>query len=303
MTHSPSFPHSITADHADSRLRERIQLALASADEPLLQSLLTNCKPAIASADRIGYISSAICLAAPNNQTVDGIIEFEHIQCRLASSQNSQSPSAADYGWNANDYRRYTRYQSDTYILANRLPVPEAEALLLSVGFDIQQAAQILQMPPSATFKSWWFACDRDGQFTLPFLRILRTTYFANGTVTLKYQDAFEQFEPPCFRSTISKVLVEIRPTITRFARALARINRHRAHNAVDAVILISDRLSPTVANAFVRQGISLYPDIQLNQGVAVDCTTCRNVHCRLQGFAESPVTGCKAFLPSDLRL
>ena len=83
MFDTPPFPHALS-DRPSLRLRDRIQIALAIADDTLLRSMLVNCQPAIAPARKIGRISSAICLSAPQQQTVDGIVESEE-QARLTS--------------------------------------------------------------------------------------------------------------------------------------------------------------------------------------------------------------------------
>ena len=147
MFQSPSFPHVIS-DRPKLRLRDRIQIALAVADDTLLRSMLVNCQPAIAPARTIGKISSAICLAAPQQQTVDGLVEYSEIQCLLGQVQDSRSPEAIDYGWNASDYARYTQYQSETTDLVDGITVSEASDLLESAGYSPHQLQQILQMPP-----------------------------------------------------------------------------------------------------------------------------------------------------------
>ncbi|MGK7907430.1 MAG: hypothetical protein AB4040_09420 [Synechococcus sp.] len=298
MSHSPQFPHAIS-ERTELRLRDRIQIALAIADETLLRSMLSNCQPAIAPANTIGHISSAICIAAPEQQTVDGIVEYQAIHCLLGQVQDSRSPEAIDYGWNAGDYSRHTRYQSDTLSLANRISMHEAQALLKAAGYSSVQVEQIMKMPPSASHKSWWRMGDLQGQFTQPFLRSLKISYFANGTLSLSYRDAFEQFQPPCFHYSTHRVLVEIQPQVNHFARTLARINRHRVHQNVDWAILIADELSPYEASAFNNQGISLYPDIHLTRPFEADCLNCQNSTCPMMGNDCSPVTACKGFVPA----
>lgn len=297
---SPTFPHSIQSDRPALKLRDRIQIALAIADDTLLRSMLANCQPAIAQSHQIGKITSAICLAAPEHQTVDGIVEYERIECVLPPVQDARDREAVDYGWNARDYSYYTRYQSDSYILATRITVAEAESLLRSAGFSSSQTRQILSMPPSASYKSWWLSSDAAGRFTHPFLRTIRLTQFSNGTVTLKYKDAFAEFEPPCFHSHAAKVLVEIQPQVTHFATTLARINRNRVHQQVELAILIADKVSSFEAEAFNSQGISLYPDIHLTRALQAHCGTCQNDRCALQGYMDSPVTACRDFLPES---
>ena len=140
--------------------------------------------------------------------------------------------------------------------------------------------------------------CDGDGLFTQPFLRALRISYFANGTLSLRYRDAFEQYQPPCFHHIAQRVLVEIQPQVNNFARTLARINRNRVHQNIERAILIADELSAYEASAFNSQGISLYPDIHLTQPFAADCAVCQNSACPMRGYENSQVMACQGFFP-----
>ena len=297
MFDSPSFPHAIS-DRPALRLRDRIQIALAIADDTLLRSMLVNCQPAIAPSHRVGRITSAICLSAPQQQTVDGLVEFTDIQCRLGQIQDARAPEAIDHGWNARDYSRHTRYQSDTATAIEGVTVSDALKFLEDAGYSSKQAQNIVRMPPSASHKTWWRMCDRDGRFTQPFLRVLKISFFANGTLAIRYRDAFEQFQPPCFHHEVERVLVEIQPQVNNFARTLARINRNRVHQNVAKAILIADELSPYEASAFHSQGISLFPDVHLTQPFEADCITCQNAVCPMQGNRSSQVRVCKGFIP-----
>jgi bacterioferritin-associated ferredoxin len=303
MTHSSVFSSAsrIGAEPPSRHLHDQIQIALAIADETVLKAMLVNCRPAIAPTHHIGHMSSAIGIAAPQQRAVDGIIEYESIQCLLAPSKGVHPEASADFGWNARDYQRHTQCESDTFTLAEDLSLSEAEALLLAAEFTLPQAHHILHIPPAATHKTWWFTLDERGHFTVPFLRALRTVHFANGTVAIKYKDYFERVEPPCFRSDRCAVLVEIQPEVSGFSRTLERINRHRIQHGIDRAILIVDKVSDFEAHGFISQGISLYPAIDLLLPMQANCGNCQNETCPLKGDRESPVALCRAYRPDSV--
>lgn len=281
-------------------LRDRIQVALAIADTDILTSLLTHCQPAISSPHAIGAISSAIGITTHHSKrSADGIIRYESVQCWLPPTRPANTTLAVDWGWNARDYRRYTQCESGTQVLLENATVAQARSTLMAAGFGRDLAGHVLQLPPTAHYKSWWYALDDAGEFTLPFLRSLRTVRFADGTLTLKYKDYFEDRKPACFYSQPQEVLVEIRPKIQHFGKVLDSINRHRQSLHIDRAVLICDRIDDFDAQGFVSQGISLYPAIDLMLPVRANCATCTRTSCALQGQIDSPVSMCRQFVPS----
>ncbi|MEO0803772.1 MAG: hypothetical protein AAFY57_16045 [Cyanobacteria bacterium J06642_2] len=284
---------------AKNDLRNRIQVALAIADPEILKSLLTHCQPVIASPKAIGTISSAIGITTHHSKrSADGIIRYESVQCRLPPSQDASNPLAVDWGWNARDYHRCTQCESGTQVLLENATMTYAQATLIDTGFSFDTARQIIHLPPTAHYKSWWYALDKAGQFSQPFLRSIRTVRFADGTLTLKYKDHFEDLQPPCFHSQPQEVLVEIRPKIQNFGKVLDAINRHRHSLEIDRAVLICDRIDDYDAQGFASQGISLYPAIDLMLPVRANCATCVCMSCALQGQLDSPVSMCRQFSP-----
>jgi bacterioferritin-associated ferredoxin len=180
--------------------------------------------------------------------------------------------------------------------LAQNLPLAPAIALLSNCGFSSPWIEEILRLPHYAWHKSWWYALDRNGEFTLPFLRYIRTLHYPDGTITLQYKDFFEYEKPDCFTSQLQTVLVVIRLEVQGFGETLQRINRQRADLSTQRAILICNTISELEAQAFISQGISVYPAMDLALPAQANCQHCGCKECPMNGFTESLVATCYGY-------
>ncbi|MBE9177168.1 hypothetical protein IQ268_01085 [Oculatella sp. LEGE 06141] len=281
-------------------LRDRIQIALAIADETILKSLLVGCTPPIAQPHRIGTVSSTIGVPiAAHSKAVDGIIQFEAVNCILAGSPAEVDPRWADHrGRDAasRELAHLTRCESETHILGQTIGLPQALSLLAHAGFSPQQVEAILNLPYEAWHKSWWYTLDAEGRFTLPFLRLIRTLRYTDGTFTIQYKDYFSQQKPSCFKSHDHKVIIEIKPELNSFRKTLAKINQSRETFGIDKALLICDSISDLEAQGFVSQGISIYAANEVILPAEANCGICSTPGCPMSGIADSPVLTCRRF-------
>jgi hypothetical protein len=277
---------------------DQVQIALAIADETLLKSVLVNCTPPIAPAHRIGSVTSTIGVPITAKQAVDGVLTFEAIHCILSDSpvERDRSSSRSDpQSSQQQEYARLTRCESETHILGQTMPQTQALSLLTSAGFSPQQAGEILHLPYEAWHKSWWYMPDAEGNFTVPFLRLIRTLRYTDGTFTVQYKDYYGQAKPARFKSQDQKVVIEIRTEMQSFRKTLEKINYSREQLGVDRAILICDRLSDLEARGFISQDISLYTSSELLLPAQADCVICANETCPLSNNS-SPVVLCRQF-------
>lgn len=291
---------SLATDRSDVLpWHDRIQIALAIAEADLLKSLLVNCTPPIAQPHRIGGIHSTIGIPVAGGVAADGMIEFEEIHCVLAESSSQLEQEIAAYSRRYGNQRGYidlTRCETETRTLGQMIPLAQAIAILTEANFTRSQVQKILNMPLDSWFKSWWYQADAAGEFTIPFLRLLRSRHFADGSVTLQYKDFFAHEQPPCFKSCRRQVIVEIVPELQEFPHTLAKINLERQQTGITPALLISDRISNLAAHAFMSQGISIYAAQEITLPTKADCLICATPDCPMRGRANSPVLLCQRF-------
>lgn len=295
--------HSLThlpTDRPDAiALQDRVQMALAIADRPILQSLLTHCTPPLTQSHRLGSVKTHISVPIEARRTVDGVIHFEILNCVLADSpEEIEAAIAASTPAHLlkREYLMLTRCESETHTLGQRLSLAQAIAILEASGFDADQVHAILHLPKEAWHRSWWYAPDEEGRFCVPFLRTIRTVNYTDGTLDLQYKDYFAQDKPISFTSQEKRVLIEIKSPHRGFRRTLDRINLARQQLGITHALLICDTVSDLEARAFISQGISIYTAHELALQTRSDCTLCATHDCPLNGCEDSGVTTCRRF-------
>ncbi|MEX0268303.1 hypothetical protein AB3R30_04110 [Leptolyngbyaceae cyanobacterium UHCC 1019] len=296
MPSNPLF-HPINEKTRAVSVRDQIQMALAIADLKLLKSLLTQCIPAIIPPERIGTIASEVSVPMGDHVVADGILHVEAIHCVLAQVQTQLDPSMNSGTSESKETARLTQHESDMQTIAHHLPLAPAIALLAKVGFPPPHIQEILRLPHYAWHKSWWVALDTDEQFTVPFLRCIRTLHYPDGTLTLQYKDFFESEKPHCFASLAQKVLIAIRDESEGFGATLQRLNQQRSALGSNQAILICNTISDLEAQAFIHQGVSLYPAMDLVLPMQANCLDCARHECLMNGRADSLVALCYGFL------
>ena len=280
-------------------LRDRVQVALAIADAPLLTSLLVESRPPIAQRSTIGEIASLVGVPIKGQETADGLIRFEAIRCVLAPSQPGvESNILPEIGRDARQrvVSRLTSCESETRTLGQSISFAQALSMLAHAGFSSTQINTILNLSYSARHRSWWYVLDRRGEPVMPFQRSIRTFRYNNGTFTIQYQDRFSGEQPPCFKSQTVKALVIIRNDSEGFGSLLQRINCARKRLNTPYAVLVSDGLSELEAQGFINQHISLYAAEQLILPTQADCALCMRGECPMQGREHSPVITCRRF-------
>ncbi|NJP11910.1 MAG: hypothetical protein HC866_22575 [Leptolyngbyaceae cyanobacterium RU_5_1] len=298
MPSNPLF-HPVSERTRTVAVRDQIQMALAIAEPALLKALLVNCIPEIAELSRIGAIFSQVSVPVGDHQAADGILQFEAIRCLLADPQ-PQLDLPSNGGWTreSKELSRLTQHESELQTLGHHLALAPAIALLANSGFRPEQIDEILRLPHYAWYKSWWYAIDPiSGQFTVPFLRCIRTMHYPDGTHTLQYKDFFEHEKPTCFTSLPEKVLTVIRPEGQGFGDTLRQINYQRERLGIERAVLICNTISELEAQAFIHQGISVYPAIELILPTQADCEHCARRDCPMNGKTDSLVALCLGFL------
>lgn len=298
MPTNPLF-YAIGDSARTQNLHDQIQIALAIADRHVLQSLLENCIPTLAKGRHIHTISTQVGVPTGNQQTADGIVHFESKRCRLAAPGERIERSVVNNSrtLESREVAKLTQHESDLQTLGNNLPMALTVSFLAESGFRPEQVEDILHLPYDAWHKSWWYAIDPGGNFTIPFLRQLRTLRYPDGTFTLQYKDFFEQNNPNCFISHTEKVLVLIKPDAQGFGETLRQLNYQRETLGIDQAILICGTISDLEAQGFINQGISVYPAVELILPTQSNCTHCGRDECAMNGIPDSPVALCYGFL------
>jgi hypothetical protein len=259
--------------------RERVQIALAIADSNVLQSILTECVPQIAPPHRIGSIRSSIGVPIEAKKSVDGMIQLEEIECVLIDSPQDVEQAVMEYTQRHGNQRGYVDLTR-----------------LSQAGFSSEQIQTILHLPQETWHKTWWYMPDGDGNFTVPFLRLIRAQYYLDGRVSIQYKDLFAQEKPSCFKSREQKIVVEIFSEAKGFRKTLEKINYARQQMGVERALLIGDRFSELEAQGFMSQGISLYAAQEIMLPVEANCEWCATAGCPMQGRVDSPVMTCQMF-------
>jgi hypothetical protein len=282
-------------------LRDQIQIALAIADATMLRSLLVNCIPAMLGWQHIGAVSTELSVPTGDQQAADGILHFEAIRCVLGGAPYlTEMPTSGGWTRESRELARLTRYESEMRTLGQNLPLAPLVSLLAESGFCPQQIEAILRLPRDGWHKSWWYAIDAAGEFTLPFLRHIRLLHYADGSFTVQYKDFFEQEKPSCFSSQPQKLLLAIKTDSHEFSETLKRINYQRQALGIPRALLICNTISELEAQGFISQGINVYPAAELVLPTRSNCTHCARRECPMNGTTNSPIAMCYGFVPEN---
>lgn len=277
-------------------LRDQVQLALALSDRQRLQQLLTDSWPAVATPQTIGTLYAEVSPAIGEGVTLDGLLHFEHIHCRLAEA-NAALPDPLEVADQAH-YQALTRCQSALHTLAKDVALSEAIALLSHAGFAAEPISQILNLPTDAWYKSWWVITDHPFSQQIPFLRLIRSRRYSDGTFTLQYADRYSCDPPKAFRGHSVDIPIVIRDPQSGFGATLAQVNTaRRITHSHQAILIADDNPSELEIEGFQRQGVSLFTAQQLHPPVAASCQCCNRQQCPLVGQVQSLVTHCRGFL------
>jgi len=281
-------------------LRDQVQMVLAVADAPLLRSLLTDCTPALALPQTLASVDAEVGVTA-KSVAADGVLSFRSIQYMLAEkATTTELPASVSMLRSSRELARLVQHESELQTLQQKLPLAPTVALLEQSGFATQQIQEILHLPQDSWHKSWWYGMDKMGHFTLPFLRCIRILRYPDGTLTIQYKDYFEEEKPNCFANQEYRVLIASKQATENFSETLQRVNQQRAALGVSRAILIAMQLNPMEAEAFMRQGVSVYPLNHLLMPVQADCMRCDRRECPLWRVSDSPVAMCYGFLPTS---
>jgi bacterioferritin-associated ferredoxin len=285
---------------SSAALCDRVQIALALADAFLLKSLLTDCLPAISAAHLIGEIGAEVSVPT-GDRWADGVLHYEAMQCQLAEHHGAVNYQPESHGWTRDSkaMARLTQCESETHLLAENVGLAPLIALLKNAGFCPQQIEAILHLPQDTWHKSWWYALDEQQQFTMPFLRTLRVRRYTDGTFSAQYKDYFEQDKPACFRSQQQQVQIKIKPDNQSFGTILGQLKHTQGALGLGCTILICHTISDLEAQAFINQGIHVYPAAELLLPTRSHCGHCARQACPMNGLADSPVAMCYGFLPA----
>lgn len=301
-----TLTYSVSDRPKVNSVSDQIQVALAIADETILKSLLVDSVPSISAPHRIGTVHSSVGVPIETHEVADGVLQFESISCILASSQSEveQAIAANSYATGAhtrrNEYAKLTQCESETRVLGQNISLAQALGILSHAGFMPHQVQEILYLPNEAWHKTWWYALDDFGDFTVPFRRLIRTRRFADGTFTIQYKDYFAQDKPPCFKGKTQNVLIDVALGDLSFSYRLRKINYLRQHLGIEKAILICDYLSDLEAQGFISQGISIYSVEDVMLPTQSDCGLCVNRECPMNGRRDSPVLTCRRFCLED---
>lgn len=300
MPNNPLF-YSATEPSQVPNLIDQIQIALAIADATLLKSLLVNCIPAILQPRHIGAIAVELGVPTRERQSADGVLQVEAVKCVVAESpQPLDLQPGTDWNRESRELAKMTQHTSDMQTLGQNLTLAATVSLLAQSGFTPEQTNSILRLPQDGWHKSWWYAIDACGNYTIPFLRHIRTLHYPDGTFTIQYKDFFEQDKPCCFASLPQKVLLAIRPDGQGFGETLTRINHQRQALNIRHTVLICNTLSELEAQGFINQGISVYPAVEVILPSQANCAHCGRRECAMNGLVESPIVLCYGFLPES---
>ena len=279
-----------------SRLdRNQVQLTLAVADGEMLRSLLVDSTPAIAQLHQVGQIRISIGppAKAKGLESVDAVLEYEHLWCLLSEGAPSTSPASV------RDYQYLTRCQSELKTLAWRVNLSEVIALLSHAGFSEEQIQRILLLPWDGWHRSWWDTFDSQGQLGLPFQRWFRTRCYGDGTYTLQYRDHYPQDAPRCFRGVWQQVPIMIAHSRHQFGDLLTNLRKAQHALKAERCLLLADALTELEAEGYMRQGVSLYPLKQAPIPAPTLCRHCDRHQCPMSDHPNSPVMNCRDYIPS----
>jgi hypothetical protein len=300
MPNHPLF-YPVSDSIKAASLRDQIQIALAIADASMLRSLLINCIPSMLDWQHIGAVSAELSVPTGDQQAADGILHFEVIRCVLAGTPRLiDMPGTGGWTQESRELARLTRYESEMRTLGQNLPLAPLVSLLAESGFCPKQIEEILRLPRDGWHKSWWYAIDETGEFSIPFLRHIRLLHYPDGTFTVQYKDFFAQEKPLCFSSLPQKLLVAIKTEAHEFGETLKRINYQRQALGIPRAILICNTISELEAQGFISQGISVYPASELILPTRSNCAHCARYECPMNGTTNSPIAMCYGFVPEN---
>lgn len=291
-------PFSTRSEPASS-LQDRVQLALATADEDVLKSLLADCTPHLAVLPCIGTVSATVGVPIPSGLPAYGMVTFDQIFCVLSRSPDELEQHLNQMGDRDRLHHRFerlTRYETETQTLGHGISLSQALTILARAGFTPSQIETILTLPYDACHKSWWYTLNAEGQVMMPFHRTLRTRHLSDGTFILQYKDHFAQERPPCFQSQPVSVLVEVQTATDTFGSVIARINQERQALGIHPVVLIGDRFSEIEIKAYMGQGVSLLSTHLLRSPTEANCQECAIYGCPMHNVSCSPVRTCYRF-------
>lgn len=295
MPNNPLF-YPIQEQRQTSSLQDQVQIALAIADHTLLKSLLVNCIPAISQPHLIGSVAVELAVPVRDRYVADGILHYEALKCVLAAPQDGIERSQAYDSGNRSDQWRHKQFESELHTLDKAISLTDAVSLLTHAGFSPEQVKEILYLPYEGWYKSWWYTLDENENFTVPFLRLIRTLRYPDGTFAIQYKDYYEQDQPPCFSSMPQKVKLRIRTEDHGFGETLGRINTTRTSLGITQTILICNTIAELEAQGFISQGISIYPAAELVLPTRANCTICGTKTCPMNGTEDSPIMMCRRF-------
>lgn len=289
---------NIPATHAGSMpgkdYQEQIRLALAIADPQWLTRLLCDSSPAIAHPRQIHHVTSRVCVPIQMGQAADAILDVEQSYC-LPCHQTPEFGPTDDREQQRRAIAHLTEYESELHTLGQHFTLATAIVRLEQAGFSADLIRDILYLPNDGWFKSWWELLEPREPVPIVFLRFIRTRHHLDGTLTIQYKDYYRQYKPPCFDHLPLHVLVGIRSGQQPFSETLHQLNWQRQMLGLERVILIADRLSDLELEAFMRQGVSLYPSQRLP--LTSGCDRCARQDCMMNGCTDSPVILCRSFV------
>ncbi len=302
MPNNPLF-YPVTDELGAGDFREQVQIALAIADFHLIKTLLATCIPPITDYRHIRTVSTTVSVPADNQQVADGILRFETVRCVPGEMpQSVERRPSSHSGWTkeSRELAKLTRHESELQTLGQNLSLAATVAMLAESGFSTKHIEEILRLPHEASHKSWWYAIDAIGEFTIPFLRHIRTLHYPDGTLTIQYKDFFEQDKPSCFASKVHQVLVVIKPDSQSFGETLRQINYQRAAFDIQPAILICNTISELEAQGFINQGISVYPALEIVLPIQSNCLHCGRRECPMNRVEGGTIAMCYGYLPES---
>ncbi len=276
----PCHTHYENACHHGGMLDthpETLLLAIAIADAPVLRSLLWRASPPLATIDTLGHVRAQVQVPWGDG-VVDALLHYDIIHCLMPPIQS------VDAGWNAQDYRRHTCFETAWQPLVDSVAITIAIEHLTAAGLSLHQATLISRQPASATSKAWWY-----GPGNQPFLRAIRTIHFSDGNLSLHYKDYFGHKAPPCFHRETQLAVIVLRQAGETFVSLVRRAQALQPQ----PVIIVGTTSSAIEAQALVQQGFHLYPAAGLPQ--IASCERCQLHSCSWQGNPASPVQYCHA--------
>ena len=130
MPNNPLF-YPVSDEVRAGDFRDQVQIALAIADLHLLKTLLASCIPPIMDYGHIKTVSTIVGVPAGNQQSADGIVQFETVRCVPGEMPQSVEHRPSHHsGWTreSRELARLTRHESDLLTLGQNLSLAAAVA-------------------------------------------------------------------------------------------------------------------------------------------------------------------------------